>query len=64
MPEEMSESARDKRNRSILAHGTSPITKEDYLSIERYVKRIMILTIEESEFRTNTKQAAFPKLMI
>ncbi len=58
------ESARDKRNRSILAHGTNPITKEDYLSIEKYVTQIMIFTIGHSEFKTNIELATFPKLMI
>lgn len=63
-PEKKGESARDKRNRSILAHGTNPITKEDYLSIEKYVTKIMILTIGNSEFKTNIELATFPKLMI
>lgn len=63
-PEIKGESARDKRNRSILAHGTNPITKEDYLSIEKYVRQIIILTIGDSEFKTNVEQATFPKLMI
>lgn len=58
------ESARDKRNRSILAHGTNPITKEDYQSIEKYVQQIISFTIGASEFKKNVEKATFPKLMI
>ncbi|MDK2911873.1 MAG: hypothetical protein PWR29_830 [Methanolobus sp.] len=58
------ESIRDKRNRSILAHGTSPISKEDYLSFERETTKIVIVTLGNATFKTLCEQATFPKLMV
>ena len=58
------ESIMDKRNRSILAHGTNPITKKDYESMELKVRSMIIMTMGKEAFKRLETQAVFPKIMI
>lgn len=61
---ESGDSIRDKRNRSILAHGTNPIRKEDYEPFERETQKMLISTLGYNDFRQLSEQAIFPKLLI
>lgn len=56
------DSLMEKRNRSILAHGTNPICKEDYQQIESNVVSMINATIGKEEFDHLSRQAKFPKL--
>jgi CRISPR-associated protein (TIGR02710 family) len=56
------DSLMEKRNRSILAHGTNPISKEDYQQIESNVVSMINATIGKEEFDHLSSQAKFPKL--
>ena len=58
------ESTMDKRNRSILAHGTNPITENDYEKMESKVRSIIVMTVGNEEFKKLNEQAMFPKIMI
>lgn len=57
------DSVMEKRNRSILAHGTNPITSEDYKILDSKTSSI-ILNVIGDETRDLLNKAAFPKLMI
>lgn len=56
------DSLMEKRNRSILAHGTNPISREDYEQIESNVVSMINAAIGKEEFNNLSKQAKFPKL--
>lgn len=56
------DSLMEKRNRSILAHGTNPISKEDYERIESTVIGMIRAAVGNEDFSTLSKQAKFPKL--
>lgn len=56
------DSLMEKRNRSILAHGTNPISKEDYQQIESNVVSMINAAIGKEEFSSLVRQAKFPKL--
>ena len=58
------ESTMDKRNRSILAHGTNPIIEKDYENMESKVRSIVIMTVGDKDFKKLEKQAMFPNIMI
>lgn len=58
------ESVMDKRNRSILAHGTNVIIDVDYKIMESRTRSIISTTIGNDEFKQLEKQAKFPKMMI
>ncbi len=62
--DEEEESLRDKRNRSLLAHGTSPITADDYKVLLSGTKKIIGSTLGKKEFKQLANQASFPTLMI
>ena len=57
------DSVMEKRNRSILAHGTNPITAEDYKILDSRTSS-MILEVIGDKARDLLNKAAFPKLMI
>ena len=58
------ESVMDKRNRSILAHGTNVIEEVDYKTMESRTRSMISATVGDDEFRRLEKQARFPKIMI
>jgi len=58
------DSLMDKRNRSILAHGTIPITEQEYREFEGKVRAIIQATIGTKRFRELQQQARHPKLLI
>jgi len=58
------ENLRDKRNRSILAHGTSPITKKDFEALDSWTTKIIIGTLGKKEFNRLRAQVTFPELNI
>jgi len=58
------ESVMDKRNRSILAHGTNVIEKVDYKIMESRTRSMISATIGDDEFKRLEKQARFPKMII
>lgn len=58
------ESTMNKRNRSILAHGTNPIVKNDYENMESKVRSMVIMTVGNKNFKKLEKQAMFPDIMI
>lgn len=62
--EEDGESLRDKRNRSILAHGTSPITNNDYEALASWTTKIISSTLGKKEFNQLAGQVIFPELNI
>lgn len=64
-PEKSKDSVMEKRNRSILAHGTNPITDVDYEYLDSRTLSIIIETVEDkNEFKILSKKAIFPELMI
>ncbi len=58
------EGLRDKRNRSILAHGTSPITAEDYHELDYAVSSMISLLLGKKDFSSLKNDANFPELLI
>lgn len=58
------ESTMDKRNRSILAHGTNPIIVTDYENMESKVRSMIVMTVGNKDFKKLEKQAMFPNIMI
>lgn len=58
------ESTMDKRNRSILAHGTNPIIGKDYENMESKVRSMVVMTVGNEDFKELEKQAMFPYIMI
>jgi CRISPR-associated protein (TIGR02710 family) len=59
------DSVMEKRNRSILAHGTNPITAEDYKVLDsRTSSMILEVVADKEKSRDLLKKATFPELMI
>ncbi len=58
------EGLRDKRNRSILAHGTSPITAEDHSELDFAVGSMISILLGKKEFSSLKEDADFPELLI
>lgn len=58
------ESIMNKRNRSILAHGTNPIIGQDYENMELNVRSIVIMTVGNKDFKRLEKQAMFPNIQV
>lgn len=59
------DSVMEKRNRSILAHGTNPIKAEDYETLSSRTSSIITEVIgNKNKTKTLSKKATFPELMI
>ena len=59
------DSVMEKRNRSILAHGTNPIKAEDYETLSSRTSSIIIEVIgNKNKTKNLSKKATFPELMI
>jgi len=63
--EKNKDSVMEKRNRSILAHGTNPITAEDYKILDSKTSSMILEVVgNKSEFKDLLKNAKFPELLI
>jgi hypothetical protein len=62
--DENGENLRDKRNRSLLAHGTNPITREDYNVLFNGTEKIIASTLGKKEFKQLARRSDIPKLLI
>ena len=58
------ESTMDKRNHSILAHGTNPIIGTDYENMESKVRSMIVMTVGNKDFKKLEKQAMFPNIQV
>ncbi|RSD33281.1 TIGR02710 family CRISPR-associated CARF protein [Methanohalophilus sp. WG1-DM] len=62
--DENGENLRDKRNRSLLAHGTNPITREDYNVLFNGTEKIIASTLGKKQFKQLARRSDIPKLLI
>ena len=54
------DSLMNRRNRSVLAHGTNAVTNLDYEVFRNRTEKVIRMTIGNEEFDVLSRQAKFP----